>query len=220
MSEFNQDNSNLDLQNDDSQLNESKKKLTDMQLRIIQAIAGILCAAALVLSMYIPTSLVENRVIESDSLINYAFVVVFLIIMVGRRSIENKYRLRLGLFSLALINGILIGILLYAIRIFNNPKSGAMYELDNTYKALIIVGVILIVLVLGVLLPYLRYKKRLENGTLTPIRIPEKPHQPTSADNSPVEDDGPLTVEQKIAAMMRDIESPPNENTDNKDKTE
>ena len=207
MSDLNQDNSNLDFQNDDSQPEENKKKFTDKQLRIIQAIAGIVCAAALVLSMYIPTYLVENRVIESDSLINYSFVVVFLIIMVGRRSIENKHRLRLGLFSLTLINGILAGILLYAVRMFYDPKSGAAYELDNIYKILIIIGVLLVILVVGILLPVLRYKKRVAEGTLIPIRIPEKPHQAVSEDN-PVDDDGPLTVEQKIAAMMRDIENP------------
>ncbi len=206
MSDINQENSSLNEQNGDTQPEEGKKKLTDTQLRIVQVIAGILSAAALVVSMFIPSTLAEKGIIAKDDLLNYLFVVVFLAIMFGRRTIENKYRLRLGLYSLALIDGILFGILIYVIRIFYMPES-TVSTLAEIYKILIIVGVILVILVLGVLLPYLRYRKRVENGTVPPIRIPEKKEE-AHTENASAANDGPMSIEEKIAAMMADIDSP------------
>ena len=206
MSDINQENSSLNDQNGDSQPEESKKKLTDTQLRIVQVIAGILSAAALEVSMFIPSTLAEKGIIAKDDLLNYLFVVVFLAIMFGRRTIENKYRLRLNLYSLALIDGILFGILIYVIRIFYMPES-TISTLAEIYKILIIVGVILVILVLGVLLPYLRYKKRVENGTVPPIRIPEKKEE-AHTENASTANDGASSIEQKIAAMLADIDSP------------
>ena len=220
MSDINQENFSLNEQNGDSQPEESKKKLTDTQLRIVQVIAGILSAAALVVSMFIPSTLVEKGIIAKDDLLNYLFVVVFLAIMFGRRTIENKYRLRLGLYSLALINGILFGILIYVIRIFYTPES-TISTLAEIYKILIIIGVVLVILVLGVLLPYLRYRKRVQTNTLPPIRIPEK-KEDTHAESSSTVNDGTMSIEQKIAAMMADIDSPegdePKDSDDNAGK--
>ena len=90
-----------------------KKKLTDMQLRLAQAAAGILCAAALIVSLFFMKDLAEE-----NSLLQYSFLIVFLIIMFGRRRIETKYRLRLSLFGLVLIDGILAGILAYLVYLF------------------------------------------------------------------------------------------------------
>lgn len=205
MSDINHENSNINDPNGDYQPEEGKKKLTDTQLRLVQVIAGIISAAALVASMFIPSTLSEKGVIAKDDLLNYLFVVVFLAVMFGRRTIENKYRLRTGLFSLTLIVGILFGILVYVIRMFYLPDSPAA-AMAEIYKVLIIVGAVLVILILGVLLPYLRYRKRVENGTLLPVRIPEKKEE--TAQGTPEVEDGPMTIEQKIAAMMADIDSP------------
>lgn len=213
MSDINQENPNLNDENDDTQPVDGKKKLTDTQLRIIQVVAGILSAAALVASMLVPSMLVEQRVIEQDSLLNYLFVAVFLVIMFGRRSIENKYRLRLGLFSLALIDGILVGVMFYVVRLLYMPEN----TMAEVYKVLIIVGAILLILIAGVLVPFLRYRKRLANGTVIPIRIPEKPQQPASEEAAQAHD-GPTTIEQRVAAMMREMDSPSESNTENKDE--
>ncbi len=216
MSEINHENSNLNDPNGDSQPEEGKKKLTDTQLRIVQVIAGILSAAALVASMFIPNELSRKGLLESNDLLNYLFVVVFLAVMFGRRTIENKYRLRLTLFSLALIVGIMVGILIYAIDMLYLPD-GPAAAMADIYKVLIIVGSVLVILVLGILVPYLRYRKRVENGTVPPIRIPEK-KQEAHAENAPAENDGTLTIEQKIAAMMADIDGPkPDEPKDSDD---
>jgi hypothetical protein len=205
MNDINQDNPNLNEENGESSPFEGKKKLTDMQLRIIQAIVGIVSAAALVLSMFIPSDLIKKGVIEQGDLLNYLFVVVFLVIMFGRRQIENKYRLRLNLFSLTLIDGIVVGLMIYVIQMLNDPA----IVMADIYKVLIIVGGFLAVLVLGVLLPYLRYRKRVAAGTLPPIRIPEKP-KPTEEEIAAAEEvAGPSTLEQKIAAMLSEAEQPP-----------
>ncbi len=216
MSDINQENSNLNDPNGDSLPEEGKKKLTDKQLRIVQVIAGILCAAALVVSMFVPSTLSQKGIIAKEDMLNYLFVVVFLAITFGRRTIENKYRLRLGLFSLALINGILAGILIYVIRIFYLPESTAS-SLAEIYKVLIIIGVILIILVMGILVPYMRYRKRVENGTLLPIRIPEKKEEAVSASTADVNSE-PSTIEQKIAAMMADLDNPQDSKENSEDK--
>lgn len=180
----------------------NKQKLTDKQLRIIQIVLGIVAAVTLFLSIILPTILVDDK----NSLVNYAFVVVFLVVMMGRRSIENKYRLRLNLFSLALMDGILASVIGFAIMGFYFPKEeDVLTKLDDTIKILIIGGLCALLLGLGILLPAIRYFKRKENGTLPSIRIPEKPEP---AEDEPLEEDPnrPMTVDEKIAAMSRELE--------------
>ena len=188
MSDFNESSENAAEQEPQDQ----KKKLTDKQLRIIQIVAGIISAAALMVSLYMPVLLFST---EENSLLQYSFLVVFLVIMFGRRWVENKYRLRLGLFGLVLIDGIMAGILLFLLF---SPQ----IPMDATWKVVILVGGTVLMLVLGVGWPLMRYFKRKENGTLPPIRLPEpqetKEEEPT--------EEGVSTVEKKIAAMMRELD--------------
>ncbi len=186
-----------------------KKKFTDMQLRIFQIIAGIVSAAALFLAIYLPTYFK----LEQDNLLNYTFVVVFLIVTMGRRSIENKYRLRLSLFSLTLMDGILGAIIIFGINALYANEDNTMTRLDNTVKILIIAGAFAILLVLGIIIPIIRYTKRKANGTLAPIRLPEKPEP---ADVAEADDDPnrPLTIEEKIAAMSRELDEGKPDETD------
>lgn len=180
----------------------TKQKLTDTQLRAIQIVLGIVAAVALFLSILLPTIFV----IDKSSLLNYAFVAVFLVVMMGRRSIENKYRLRLNLFSLALMDGILASVIVFAIMGFYFPKEeDVLTNLDNTVKILIIGGLCVLLLGLGILLPLTRFFKRKANGTLPPIRIPEKPEP---SEDEPLDEDPnrPMSVEEKIAAMSRELE--------------
>lgn len=181
-----------------------KEKLTDTQLRIIQVIAGIISAAALFTAIYLPSILTKDNVLEENSLLNYVFVVVFLIIMMGRRSIENKYRLRLNLFSLTLMDGILLAVIVFAsIGLYSKDFSDSLTKLSPTVKLLIIAGLSLLLLVAGIILPLVRYFKRKANGTLIPIRLPEKTEEP-EAKAEP--DDSFMTTEQKIAAMTRELD--------------
>jgi hypothetical protein len=169
---------------------EGKKKLTDMQLRILQAIAGIISAAALLVSLfYMP------KLAETNSLLQYLFLVIFLIIMFGRRSIENKYRLRLNLFGLVLIDGIMAGIVAYMLI--------SPIELPTVWRLVILIGGIVLMLGLGVAWPLIRYFKRKANGTLPPIRLPEKKDLPEAQQ---AQENRPMTIEEKIAEMTRELD--------------
>lgn len=179
----------------------NKQKLTDNQLRAIQIVLGIVAAVALFLSIILPTKLVSDE----NSLLNYIFVVVFLVVMMGRRSIENKYRLRLNLFSLALMDGILASVIVFTILGLYSSSNDMLTKLDNTVKILIIAGLCALLLGLGILLPLIRYFKRKANGTLPPIRIPEKP-EPSEDEPLAEDPNRPMTVEEKIAAMSRELE--------------
>ena len=190
-----------------------KKKLTDMQLRVFQIIAGIVSAAALFLSIYLPTLLK----LDKNSLLNYTFVVVFLIVMMGRRSIENKYRLRLNLFSLTLMDGILGAIIIFGINALYANEDNGVTRLDNTVKILIIAGALAILLVLGIMIPLIRYTKRKANGTLAPIRLPEKP-EPAEGEVAEDDPNRPLTIEEKIAAMSRELDESTPDETDKDEK--
>ena len=179
----------------------NKQKLTDKQLRAIQIVLGIVAAVALFLSIILPSKLVSDE----NSLLNYIFVVVFLVVMMGRRSIENKYRLRLNLFSLALMDGILASVIVFTILGLYSNSNDMLTKLDNTVKILIIVGLCALLLGLGILLPLIRYFKRKASGTLPPIRIPEKP-EPSEDEPLAEDPNRPMTVEEKIAAMSRELE--------------
>ena len=188
-----------------------KEKLTDKQLRIAQAVAGILSAIALIISIF----LASTKAAEDNALLQYLFLIVFIIIMVVRRRIETKFRLRLNLFSLVLIDGILAGVLLFAVVAFYYSPANNQVALDEPYKALIVAGIALLLVVLGIVLPLIRYFKRRENGTLVPIRLPEEPEKPETSEEEPA-DEGPSTLERRIAEMTRDLDD--RENSSEEDK--
>lgn len=189
MSEYNESSENAPEQ----QPQDQKKKLSDQQLRIIQVVLGIVSAALLMVTLYMPNFIVLT---EKNSLLQYTFLVVFLIIMFGRRTIENKYRLRLGLYGLVLIDGILAGILLFLL-------FESRIQMDATLKLAILIGGTVLLLAFGIGWPLMRYFERKEKGTLPPIRLPE---QQESKEDAPKEEGGPLTTEQKIAEMMRELD--------------
>lgn len=189
-------------------MSDTKEKLSDKQLRIVQFVAGILSAAALIGSIFFAPELTKV-----SSLLQYLFLVIFLIVTIGRRKIETKYRLRLNFFGLVLIDGILAGVMLLTINAFYlSADAAAQIELDNIWKILIIVAIALVLLIPGILLPLLRYDKRKKAGTLMPIRLPEKPQEETAA-QEPV-DDRPLTIEQQIAEMTKDLDNDSGEGQD------
>ncbi len=192
----------------------NKKQLTDQQLRIIQIAVGIFSAVALFLSIYLPPTLA----IPQDSLLNYVFVVVFLVIMMGRRSIENKYRLRLNLFSLTLMVGIFGAIIVFAATAMYNPKGEGIYNLDSDLKILIIVGLTLVFIGLGIVFPVVRYMKRKANGTVAPIRLPEKPEPVEGSEQDYDDPNRPLSIEEKIAAMSRELDEGQPDETEKDEK--
>jgi hypothetical protein len=178
-----------------------KRKLTDNQLRLVQAIAGALCAAALMVSIMIASMPFS----KGNLLLEYLFVIVFVIITIGRRRIETRFRLRLNLFNLVMIVGIMIGIYIYVVNLFYNPEAGV--KLGDTEKVLILVGILLAILALGFGLPFWRYSKRKAKGTLAPIRIPEKTEEEQKEEERRnVSRGGHSSVAQQIAEMQRELE--------------
>ncbi len=177
-----------------------KRIFTDYQLRLFQIIIGLFAAAALIVSLFMPRLLD----IKEGDLLNYLFVVVFLAIMLGRRAVENKYRLRLSLFSLSLMLGIFAGIIFFTAHMFF--WSDEPTNLDGQIKILIIAAMVA-VLIAGIVIPAVRYFKRKTNGTLAPIRLPEPKEDEEKLTAQEETFEGPLSIEQKIAAMTRDIEN-------------
>ncbi len=191
----------------------TKKKLTDTQLRIVQIILGVVSAAALAVSIFLPGVLK----LPADSLLNYTFVVIFLVIMMGRRAIENKYRLRLNLFSMVLMIGLFGAIIFFIGNSLYAAEANGLTKLDGSIKILIIVGLWAVFAGLGVVFPILRYLKRKALGTLPSIRLPE-PQEPAE-EEAPAEDPNrPLTMEEKIAAMTNELDN--NEKKDDEDQNE
>jgi hypothetical protein len=180
---------------------EEKKKLTDTQLRIIQAIAGVISAAALIISIHVSTL----PSAKDNILLQFLFVIVFMVILFSRRRIEAKYRLRLNFFNLILIDGILTGILVYVIIIFNDASS--KMALSSMEKTLICIGIALITGVLGGIVPYLRYIKRKNEDKLIPIRIPEKTEEEIDKEKeASMQSSARNSVSSKIAEMTKDLD--------------
>jgi|AGTN01.3.fsa_nt_gi hypothetical protein len=201
MSDFNDNTENNEAQE------EQKKKLTDFQLRLFQVIAGVISAAAIIVSLFLSTIIRTDPADTSQgsSLISLAWVAVFLVVLFGRRTIENKYRLRLNLFGLAMIDGIASGIIIfYATQIFPADTG----SLSQAWKLVILIGGLLLVIGLGVVWPYLRYRKRVENGTLPPIRLPEKQEKDEETKQP---ESGVSTLEQRIAEMTRELDAKKND---------
>jgi hypothetical protein len=215
MSDINQEKSTLNGENEGLEPSEGKKKLTDTQLRIVQIIVGVLCGITLMLSIFIPSLLTRKDVIEQNSLLNYLFVAVFLAITFGRRRVETHYRLRLGLFSLALIDTIVFTLLLYAIQILNDPQ----IAMPDVLKIIIIVVGFAALLVLGVILPYLKYRRRVAEGTQPPIRIPEEKKSAEEAKAEEVENRA-TSLEQKIADMLSEAQQSQPEESSGKSELE
>lgn len=181
--------------------NNEKKRLTDFQLRLVQAAAGIISAAALILSIYF-----SNATFSSNNiLLQYLFIIVFVIIMIVRRQVEAKLRIRMSFFNLVLIDGILVGMLLFLILYPESAKKGL--SINDTLIYVIIAGISLIIAVVGVLLPLLRYLKRKANDTLLPIRIPEvKKAEPSESPVGEDTDYRSLTTAQRIELMTKELE--------------
>lgn len=175
-----------------------KRKLTDNQLRALQIVAGIVSAIAMVAALYLPQRVFN---VEPNDLLNYSFVVVFLIITFGRRSIENKYRLRLGLFSLSLMLGIFAGVILFVVDMFYSSEQNI--ALSEEIKTLILIGLVLL-LIVGITIPAMRFFKRKSEGNLRPIRLPEEEPAEQHDEEEPL--DRPMTLEEKIAKMTQEID--------------
>lgn len=176
-----------------------KKKLTDNQLRLAQGIAGILSAAALMASIVF-----SQELSQISGLLQYLFVVVFLVITIGRRRVESKYRIRLNFFNLVLIDGIITGIIIMLITNFyfsNEP----MIE-PEVVRHLIVIGLSLATLILGLALPLRKYLKRRESGEVPPIRLPEKTAEEEEKENRTAQNDGRPSIAQQIAEMTRELE--------------
>lgn len=179
------------------------EKLTDRQLRIIQLVAGILSAIGLSITLYL------SGLRESDNVIlEYLWLIVFVVIMFGRRWIEKKYRLRFLLYNLVLVDTLVICIVTYLGILFFSSSFSAeeiLPDLSDTLKMIIIIVPAIAILILGILLPLKRYFKRKEDGTLRLIRLPEpKEEEDETEDTS--DDSGPMTIDQQIAAMTKDLD--------------
>ena len=130
-----------------------------------------------------------------------------------------------------MIDGIVVGIIIYSISAFFSPAQLAAEQLSaeneapnwlaqigETGKILIIVAVVVLLLVLGVALPLWRHMKRKAAGKEYPMRLPEPEAAPETDDDeaTPPDPNGPLTIEQQIAAMTRELQE--NKNGEDQDK--
>lgn len=176
-----------------------KRKLTDNQLRLVQGIAGILSAAALMVSISL-----SQELSKISELLGYLFVAVFLVITIGRRWVENKYRIRLNFFNLVLIDGILTGILVFSVIMLYFSKEPP--QMSGIVKLLIIIGLSLIIIVPGIVLPLRKYLKRKEKGEVPPIRIPEKSEEEKEKESKMAQNNGHPSIAQQIAEMEKELE--------------
>ncbi len=153
-------------------MNETRAKLTDTQLRVLQVIIGIISAAALLASLFLP-----NFLGNTNTLISYLWLIIFVIVMFGRRWIERRFNMRLALYNLAMLDTLAIIIVIYGSLLFFAPQvfpeGSASVEWSIAIKLLLVIGIGLIILIFGIILPASRYYKRKEEGTLRPIRLPD-----------------------------------------------
>lgn len=180
-----------------------KEKLTDKQLRIVQLIAGIFSGICLSVTLYL-----SNLQNSENIILQYLWLIIFVIIMFGRRWIERKFRLRLLLYNLVLVNTLVICIVIYLSVIFYSPgfaDPNMFVGWSETLKLAIVVVPAIAILVLGIFMPLKRYFKRKEDGKLRFIRLPEPKDEDETEDTT--EDSGPMTIEQQIAAMTKDLDS-------------
>ena len=175
-----------------------KKRLTDFQLRLVQAAAGLVSAAALIASIYVSNASYASQ----NMLLQYLFIIVFVILMIIRRQVETRLRIRMSFYNLVLIDGILAGILFFFI--VNSDTIKSDLKIDDTWRAVIIAGVSLLIVAVGILLPLFRYLKKKAAGTLAPMRFPEKKEE--TPDENAAKEYRELTTAQKIELMAKELE--------------
>jgi amino acid transporter len=191
-------------------MNETKAKLTDTQLRVLQVTIGIISAVALLASLFLP-----NFLGNTNTLISYLWLVIFVIVMFGRRWIERRYNMRLALYNLAMLDTLAIIIVIYGSLLFFAPQvfpeGSATVEWSIAIKLLLVIGIGLIILIFGIILPASRYFKRKEEGTLRPIRLPEPEEiNEEEAPEQNEEDDahaGLSPLEIQIMEMTKDLDN-------------
>ena len=191
-------------------MNETKAKLTDTQLRVLQVTIGIISAVALLASLFLP-----NFLGNTNTLISYLWLVIFVIVMFGRRWIERRYNMRLALYNLAMLDTLAIIIVIYGSLLFFAPQvfpeGSATVEWSIAIKLLLVIGIGLIILIFGIILPASRYFKRKEEGTLRPIRLPEPEEINEEEDPGQNEEDdahaGLSPLEIQIMEMTKDLDN-------------
>lgn len=192
---------------------ETKRKLTDSQLRVIQVAAGIIASIALLAALFIAGPNAGDNV-----LLQYLWIIIFAVVMFGRRWVERRFNMRLALYNLAMLDTLAILIVIYASILFFAPGVLGAEELAMSMpvKLLIVIGVGLLVIIFGIILPISRYFKRKEEGTLRPIRLPD-PEEITVEEEEEAKDEDPSLaglspLERQIMEMTKDL--------DNKDEEE
>ena len=175
-----------------------KKRLTDFQLRLVQAAGGLVSAAALIVSIYISNATYASQ----NILLQYLFIIVFVILMIIKRQVETRLRIRMSFYNLVLIDGILAGILSFFI--VNSYAIKNDLKIDETWRVVIIAGVSLLIVSVGILLPLVRYLRKKAAGTLAPMRFPEKKEE--TPDDNAAKEFRELTTAQKIELMAKELE--------------
>lgn len=193
-------------------MSESKQKLTDSQLRVIQLVAGIISAIALIVALFFigPSS-------AEKSFLQYLWLIIFAVVMFGRRWVERRFNMRLALYNLAMLDSLALLIIFYVSLIFFAPsvitsiqlffmpsapqESLGIDTISTTIKVLIVVGASLLVAILGIILPITRYVKRKDEGTLAPIRLPE----PEEIEDEDEESEEQMDESSKLSPLERQI---------------
>ncbi len=200
-------------------MNETKVKLTDTQLRVLQVIIGVISSIALLVSLVLP-----NLLGNTNTLVSYLWLVIFVIVMFGRRWIERRYNMRLSLYNLAMLDTLALLIVAYGALLFFAPQVFSEDSVSPAWpvavKLLLVIGITLLVLIVGIILPAMRYFKRKEAGTLRPIRLPDpeeiqedEPEHDEETQSHP----GLTPLERQIMEMTKDLDDPDSKE-DDKDK--
>ena len=205
-------------------MNETKAKLTDTQLRVLQVIIGIISAVALLASLFLP-----NFLRNTNTLVSYLWLIIFVIVMFGRRWIERRFNMRLALYNLAMLDTLAMLIVAYGAVLFFAPQlfpdGSVTPDWSIAIKLLLVIGIGLLVLIFGIILPASRYFKRKEEGTLRPIRLPEPEEIDEEEDEQSNEDDshaGLSPLEIQIMEMTKDLDKKDSESdsSDSQDDNE
>jgi hypothetical protein len=91
-------------------------KMTEKQSKALQIFLGIVCAAALWLT--IGAQFIFNIKVDANSPLNYLWIAVFAAIMITQRSLEKKFETRFTLFFRAYLITLIVGLvsfILYAV---------------------------------------------------------------------------------------------------------
>jgi len=88
------------------------KNLTQKQIDILQIVIGIIIGAIMWWSISFST-------VTNDGLLSYLYIIIFAVVIIAARKIENKFSIRLLKFRITLIIALAAGLIYTGINLIN-----------------------------------------------------------------------------------------------------